>query len=137
MLESVITNIMKEKGVKLPDVTIVSGGAKGADSLGRDFAQKHSAKYLEFLPDWEKFGKSAGVVRNADIVKNSDFVLAFWDGQSGGTRHSLELAQKTGKPYFAYNYLTQKEASLAEQGSPPQAALDIEQTAPVAAMRLR
>jgi hypothetical protein len=92
---------MKEKGAKLPDVTIVSGGAKGADSLGRDFGQKHGAKCLEFLPDWEKFGKSAGVIRNADIAKNSDFVLAFWDGRSRGTRHSLEFVQKTGKSYFA------------------------------------
>jgi hypothetical protein len=126
-------NIMKEKGVKLSDITIVSGGTKGADSLGRDFAQKYGAKYLEFLPDWEKFGKSVGVIRNADIVKNSDFVLAFWDGQSRGTRHSLEFAQKTGNPYFAYNFVTQKEATLAEQGNLP----DMEQAAPSAGMRLR
>jgi hypothetical protein len=120
MLESAITNILKEKGVKLADVTIVSGGARGADSLGRDFAQKHGTKYLEFLPDWEKFGKRAGIVRNADIVKNSDFVLALWDGQSRGTRHSLELARQNGTPSYAYNFVTQKEASLEDQEGQPQ-----------------
>jgi hypothetical protein len=86
--------------------------------LGRDFARQHSANYLEFQPDWEKLGKSAGFARNADIVKNSDYVVAFWDGQSKGTRHSLELAQKAGKPYFAYNFLTQKEARFFVQGNP-------------------
>jgi hypothetical protein len=53
-------------------------------------------------------------------VKNSDFVVAFWDGQSRGTRHSLELAQKAGKPYFAYDFLTQKEVVLTAQEKPAQ-----------------
>jgi hypothetical protein len=128
--------VMKERGVKLSDVTIVSGGARGADALGRDFARKHSAQYLEFPADWEKFGKRAGFVRNADIVKNSDFVVALWDGQSRGTGNSLELAQQAGKPYFAYNFVTQKEAVFSE-GNPPQAALDVEQAAPVAVVRMR
>ncbi|MDR2818915.1 MAG: DUF2493 domain-containing protein [Desulfovibrio sp.] len=114
-LESVVLNTLKEKDVKLSDITIVSGGAKGADSLGRDFAQKYGTQYKEFLPDWEKFGKSAGFIRNNDIVEHSDFVIAFWDGQSKGTRHSLELARKAGKPYYAYNFMTKMEERLAEQ----------------------
>jgi hypothetical protein len=119
-LESVMLDVLKEKGANPREVTIVSGGAKGADSLARDFAQKHGAQCMEFLPDWEKHGKSAGVLRNADIVKNSDFVLAFWDGQSRGTRHSLEFARKNGIPYYAYNFVTQKEALLEVQGNQPQ-----------------
>ncbi|MDR2572932.1 MAG: SLOG family protein [Desulfovibrio sp.] len=121
-LESVVLVVLKEKSANPPDVTIMSGGAKGADSLARDFAQKHGAKYLEFLPDWEKHGKSAGIIRNADIVKNSDFVVAFWDGQSRGTRHSLEFARQNGTPYYAYNFVTQKEALLEVQGNQPQEA---------------
>jgi hypothetical protein len=136
MLESIVMGVMKDKGVKPSDVTIVSGGARGADALGREFAQKHSAQYLEFPADWEKFGKRAGFVRNADIVKNSDFVVALWDGQSRGTGNSLELAQQAGKPYFAYNFVTQKEAVLSE-GNPPQVTLDMEQAAPVASIRMR
>jgi hypothetical protein len=106
-------------------VTIVSGGATGADSLGRDVAQKHGANYLEFLPDWEKHGKSAGVIRNADLVKISDFVVAFWDGQSRGTRHSLDIARQKGTPYYVYNFVTRKEATLTEEVDPAQTVAQV------------
>jgi hypothetical protein len=119
-LEAVVMNTLKEKNVKMPDITIISGGAKGADSHGRDFAQKYGTQYREFLPDWEKHGKSAGIIRNNDIVKHSDFVIAFWDGQSKGTFHSLELARKSGTPYYAYNFVTNKEERLEEHGRLPQ-----------------
>lgn len=77
---------------------IVSGGAKGADSLARKYAENFNIEYIEFLPDWDKYGKSAGFIRNKDIVEKSDFVLAFWDGKSNGTRHSINIARELKKP---------------------------------------
>ena len=60
------------------DVTeVISGGAKGADSLGARWAKENSVKLTEFIPDWDKHGKRAGFLRNEDIVKAADFVLAF------------------------------------------------------------
>lgn len=77
---------------------IVSGGAKGADSLGEYWAKQNNIKTLIFLPDWDKHGKKAGFIRNEDIIKNCDGVIAFWDEQSRGTAHSISLAQKYDKP---------------------------------------
>lgn len=78
---------------------IVSGGAKGADSLAERFAVEHNIKMTVFKPDWNKYGRSAGMIRNKDIVENSDFVLAFWDGVSKGTKNSINRCKKLGKPF--------------------------------------
>src|SRR5690242_4999307 len=61
---------------------IVSGGAAGADSMAEKWALENNVKTCIFKPDWEKHGKSAGFIRNKDIVDNSDLILAFWDGLS-------------------------------------------------------
>lgn len=72
---------------------IVSGGARGADSLAAKYAEEKSIPLLEFLPDYTKYGKKAPFVRNKLIVRASDVVIAFWDGQSNGTEHSLNFAK--------------------------------------------
>lgn len=76
---------------------IVSGGAKGADSLAERFAKENSIEFVVYPANWEKFGKSAGFKRNVDIVNSSDIIIAFWDGKSKGTMHSIELAKKMNK----------------------------------------
>ena len=78
-------------------IVIVSGGARGADKLGEKWAIENNIPTQIFLPDWGKHGKSAGFVRNEDIVQNSDVVIAFWDGKSRGTNHSIGLAKKYDK----------------------------------------
>ncbi len=77
---------------------VVSGGAKGADSLGARFAREQGIKLTEYLPDWEKYGKRAAFLRNEDIIKNSNFVLAFWDSVSKGTANSLSISKRLKKP---------------------------------------
>jgi len=79
-----------------PDI-IVSGGASGTDSMARRYAQENSIKLVEHLPDYDKFGKGAPLLRNKSIVKDSDHVIAFWDGLSSGTRFTIDYAQKQGK----------------------------------------
>lgn len=76
---------------------IVSGGAKGADKLGERWAKENNKELLLFYPDWKKYGKSAGVIRNKEIIENSDIVFAFWDGTSKGTKHSIDLSNKLNK----------------------------------------
>lgn len=78
---------------------IVSGGARGADSLAKDLAYKNGFPLLEFLPDYKKYGRKAPIMRNIQIVENSDFVLAFWDGKSRGTKFTIDYARKKGVPY--------------------------------------
>lgn len=77
---------------------IVSGGARGADRLGERWANENNIQTDIYYPDWNKHGKSAGYIRNKDIVENSDGVIAFWDGKSKGTLHSISLCEKLGKP---------------------------------------
>jgi len=83
---------------KLENITeIISGGAKGADTLAEQFAIKHSIPMSIFTPDWELYGKSADYKRNIQIIDMSDEVIAFWDGISKGTKHSIDLANKDKK----------------------------------------
>ena len=77
---------------------IVSGGALGIDRCARRYAQAHSIKLTEFLPDYEQFGKGAPLKRNLTIIEHSDLVLAFWDGRSRGTQFVIDQCKKTGKP---------------------------------------
>lgn len=83
---------------------VVSGGAKGADSLGEKWAINNNIETLIFPADWKQYKKRAGFIRNEDIIKNCDTVIAFWDGVSKGTAHSLSLANKYNKPTKIINY---------------------------------
>ena len=81
----------------IPD-TIVSGGVKGADTYAREFAKKKGLKLIEYLPNYEKYGKGAPLERNKLIVDECDCVLAFWDGQSHVTKFTLNYAKEKNKP---------------------------------------
>ena len=72
-------------------VTIVSGGARGADNLAEKYAYENDLQVLLFPADWDKHGKSAGYIRNSDIIEKCDLCVAFWDGESKGTKHGLNL----------------------------------------------
>lgn len=79
------------------DLLIVSGGAQGADELAVKLAKDIGVSWHIFHADWDNLGKRAGYVRNVDIVNGSDHVVAFWDGTSKGTKHTIDLAEKAGK----------------------------------------
>lgn len=98
LMDKVMSEIKKRKEI----TGIVSGGAKGADSLGVKWAKENGfdGKTIEiFLPDWDKYGKSAGYKRNVLIVEASDIIVAFWDGKSRGTEHTINITKEEGK-YF-------------------------------------
>ena len=84
---------------RLPaDTVIVSGGARGVDSWAERAARARGLAVEIFPANWTAYGKRAGYVRNAEIVKASDRVVAFWDGESRGTAHTMECAKHYGKP---------------------------------------
>lgn len=78
------------------DFTVISGGAVGADSQAACWAKERGLPLVVFPADWVAYGKRAGFMRNHDIIAAADYVVAFWDGQSKGTHHSLSLAAKKG-----------------------------------------
>lgn len=90
----------------VPKITkIISGGARGVDTLAERFADENDISTLIFKPDWNKHGKSAGFIRNKDIVKSADVVIAVWNGISKGTKHSINICNENNKPLYIYNYV--------------------------------
>ena len=79
-------------------LTIISGGAQGPDSWAEEFAKDYGIKYVVHLPDWDLHGRSAGYKRNHTIWDDATCGIAFWDGESDGTRHSFKLAREQNKP---------------------------------------
>lgn len=77
---------------------IVSGGAVGVDSCAAEYAKQNKIKLTVFLPQYERYGRAAPIVRNKEIVDYADRVVAFWDGHSKGTLSVIRYAEKTGKP---------------------------------------
>ncbi|MEE1186700.1 MAG: SLOG family protein [Acutalibacteraceae bacterium] len=84
----------------LPDETkeIVSGGAKGIDTCARNYALEHGLKLIEFLPEYDKYGRGAPLKRNITIIEYADLVLAFWNGKSRGTKFVIDNCKKMNKP---------------------------------------
>ena len=92
-----------------PDIVIVSGGARGADALAKRYAEEKRYAYCEFPANWDKHGKTAGPIRNAEMHKFiSRFpkrgAVAFWDGKSKGTASNFELAKKYGNRIVTIRY---------------------------------
>lgn len=81
---------------------IISGGAKGIDSCAREYAISNYIRLTELLPNYSKYGKTAPLRRNIDIINSADLVLAFWDGKSSGTRFVIENCKKLGVPLEIY-----------------------------------
>jgi hypothetical protein len=78
------------------NVIIVSGHASGADALGERFAKEHYLQCELHPADWEQHGKAAGPIRNKEMADVSDALIAFWDGNSRGTKSMIDLAQRKG-----------------------------------------
>lgn len=77
--------------------TIVSGGARGADTLAKEYAAGRNISFREFPADWEKLGPSAGPIRNSQIVKACTHVLAFPSKKSRGTWDTINKARRANK----------------------------------------
>lgn len=83
-------------------IIIVSGKAKGTDTLGEKYAKEKNYPIAEFPADWESYGKSAGYIRNEEMAKYADALIAFWDQKSKGTKHMIDLAKKYSIPVKIY-----------------------------------
>ncbi len=75
---------------------IISGGAKGVDTLAEQFAEQFNIPTEIIKPDWT-LGRGAGMIRNSEIIKNANVVVAFWDGKSKGTADSINKAKRGNK----------------------------------------
>jgi len=89
-LDSVLRNKVRDR------IEIVSGTAKGADTLGERYAKERGYAVKQFPAAWDLLGKRAGYVRNTQMAQYADALVAFWDGQSPGTKHMIMEAKASG-----------------------------------------
>jgi hypothetical protein len=82
---------------------IISGKAKGADTLGEQYAKANDFPVKEFPADWS-IGKSAGYLRNSEMAIYADACICFWNGRSTGTKHMIDLATTQGLPVRVIPY---------------------------------
>ena len=85
-------------------VTIISGHARGADTLGERFARERGHGLEIYPADWESFGKRAGFIRNSRMVAIADAAVAFWDGASHGTLDTIRKMRADNKPISVFDY---------------------------------
>ena len=86
---------MSELDIKID--AIVCGGARGADSLGRIWANENNIPVVDFPANWNRYGKSAGFIRNKEMGDYADYLVAFWDKKSKGTKDMKYYMQQLGK----------------------------------------
>lgn len=84
-------------------IEIISGGAKGADTLAIKFAKEYNLNYKIMNADWDKYGKKAGIIRNADMLNYATsnpndiaILISFWNGNSRGTKHMIDISISKG-----------------------------------------
>lgn len=84
---------------------IISGGAKGVDTLGEQWAEANDIPVEKYHANWKQFGRAAGPIRNRDMAEKADALIAIWDGKSKGTKSMIDLATNSGLPVYVHNAL--------------------------------
>jgi len=95
LLRDSCNNLLSEKQ-RTHTVVVISGTARGADQMGERYAKERGFQLRRFPADWEQYGKSAGHIRNAKMADNADALIAFWDGESKGTKNMIDNARRKG-----------------------------------------
>ena len=99
-------------------VIIVSGHAHGADTLGERFA-KEQGLTIELHPaKWRALGKAAGMIRNAEMARASDALIAFWDRKRSGTAHMISFAKRRGLEVSVVEELNLKSSFTSHPNKP-------------------
>lgn len=92
------------------NIKIISGTARGVDRLGEQFAAEFDYDIVRFPANWDKYGKSAGYIRNTEMAQYAvddgsyGVLIAFWDGESRGTKHMIDTAKRYGLSVFVQRY---------------------------------
>lgn len=95
LLRTSCNNLLSVKQ-RTHSVVIISGTARGADQMGERYARERGFQLRRFPAAWEQYGKSAGHIRNAKMADNADALIAFWDGESKGTKNMIDNARRKG-----------------------------------------
>ncbi len=114
---NLIPHYLDRELMKYYELSIISGGASGVDTIAKQYAFERQIDYIELKADWRTYGRAAGPIRNKLVVELAETIYAFWDGKSKGTLSVIQFARRLGKPYqvlvFAEGALLEH---LSEQG---------------------
>ena len=102
LTERVLDHLLQNHERK--DVAIVCGEARGADAMGRRYAEDRGISIDSHPANWDELGLRAGHIRNAEMAKVGTHLVAFWDSKSKGTKGMINIAKKKGLIVKVYNY---------------------------------
>lgn len=112
-------NVMDYTNNKYHIIEIISGGARGADSLAERYAKENNIPIKVFPANWDMYGKTAGFIRNTEMhnyLQNfkDRMCICFWDGQSHGTVHNFKLCKNNNTKLVCYNFKLHKVVEVLE-----------------------
>ena len=102
---SLVEKAVAQSGFEITEV--VSGGARGVDFLGEQWALNNHIRTTAFPAQWAAYGRAAGPIRNEKMAQYAEALIAVWDGKSAGTRNMIENAEKRGLKVFVYKVESQ------------------------------
>lgn len=79
---------------------VISGGAKGVDRIAEEWAREQGIPVTVIRTGWERGGRGGGFVNNKDMAEQAEALIAVYDGQSKGTKHTIDTMRKMGKKIF-------------------------------------
>lgn len=104
--QKIVTEAMEaarlEQGIH--PTAVICGEARGADLLGKRWAQANGINVISMPAEWEKHGRAAGPIRNGEMAAIADALVAVWDGESVGTRDMIRKATKKGLKVYVHYY---------------------------------
>ena len=95
--KKIVEGAIKESGFEITE--LVCGMARGIDIIGFDWAKLNNIPIKRFYPNWRRFYKAAGKVRNKEMALYADALIAAWDEKSKGTKHMISCMSKAMKPF--------------------------------------
>ncbi len=105
----IVEEAVKESGFEI--TKIISGGARGVDRLGEEYAKNNKIPLEIVTADWDKHGKAAGYIRNEEMAKIGDCLIAIWQKDkvtgegSKGTRNMISIAKRYNLKVFVKEVL--------------------------------
>lgn len=98
----VVDAINKAKNNDIIVSEVVSGEARGVDTLGEQYAKENNLPISKHPALWDLHGKSAGYIRNVQMAEYADALICVWDGKSKGSKHMIDIATSKGLKIFVY-----------------------------------
>jgi len=104
LMVTTMDRLLNRKVAEGYDIEVISGTAKGADTMGEKYAEQRGFKLVRMPAQWSTHGRSAGYKRNVAMADIADAVVVFWDGSSRGTEHMRDISLHKALPTRVIKY---------------------------------